>query len=516
MSEVEEFERVRIGNVRDATIAGPAVIDLIHLLAELIENALGFSPPDTTVEIDGRSLGQGGYQFAVIDHGVGMTDVELLAANHRLRGLDELEGMPTRYLGQYVVAKLAAKTGALVRLQPSAGGRGVTALVILPSSALVGERDRDAVAQPLPGSRAAREQGPVPFAPGTAVAPAADTVPVLDVAEVIAPVGADVDLSPVATGPDATEERAAFTSVEADVVEPEPEPWQPWSFDEPTFDAPTSDEPATADALLAEASAPADPVAVAEPLEVESFVVEPVDAEAFSAQPFAAQPFDIEQLEVTSIDDAIGEEASPLDEAASWLADRRVPEPGVDPWQGFLAEEPAADEIAGETAPEPTPSALAEGVVAPPPAPPTAPVQPGWVPAEVVPVAEPVAAAAAPFAVAQDAPVGGTGGAGAGAGAGSTDRVGGLARRVPGASLAESRGREVGATAAPAPARSADAVRSMLSSFQAGRHRGREIEPDAAGDAAGGIATELAPSTSSDAAASEVDPYTVQDGRFPQ
>jgi signal transduction histidine kinase len=158
MSEVEEFERVRIGNVRDATIAGPAVIDLIHLLAELIENALSFSPPDTTVEIDGRSLGQGGYQFAIIDHGVGMTDVELLAANQRLRGLDELEGMPTRYLGQYVVARLATKTGALVRLQPSAGGRGVTALVILPSNALVGERDRDAVAQPLPGSRAARAQ----------------------------------------------------------------------------------------------------------------------------------------------------------------------------------------------------------------------------------------------------------------------------------------------------------------------------------------------------------------------
>lgn len=497
MSEVEEFERVRIGNVREATIAGPAVIDLIHLLAELIENALGFSPPDTTVEIDGRSLGQGGYQFAVIDHGVGMTDVELLAANHRLRGLDELEGMPTRYLGQYVVARLAAKTGALVRLQPSAGGRGVTALVILPSSALVGERDRDAVAQPLPGSRAAREQGPVPFAPGTAVAPAADTVPVLDVAEVIAPVGTELDLSPVATGPDATEERTAFTSVEADVVEPEPEPWQPWSFDEPSLDEPTADEASSE---------------------------EPATAEAFSAQPFAVQPFDIEQLEVTSIEDGadaidVGAAdvdeavaASPLDEAAALLADRRVPEPGIDPWQGFLAEEPAADDTADATAPEPVPSALDEGVVAPPPAPPTAPVQPGWVPAEVVPVAEPVAAAAAPFAVAQDAHVGGTGGAGAGAGAGSTDRVGGLARRVPGASLAESRGREVGGTAAPAPARSADAVRSMLSSFQAGRHRGRDVEPDAAG----GIATKLAPSTSSDAAASEVDPYTVQDGRFPQ
>ncbi|MHB1137458.1 MAG: sensor histidine kinase, partial [Microthrixaceae bacterium] len=173
MSEVEEFERVRIGHLRDATLTGPVVIDLIHLLAEIIENALGFSPPHTTVEIDGRSLGQGGYQFAVIDHGVGMTDVELVAANQRLAGLDELEGMPTRYLGQYVVAKLAAKTGAMVRLQPSSGGRGVTALVILPVAAVIGAPDRSNVASPLPGSRASREQGPEPFAPGAGVAAAA-------------------------------------------------------------------------------------------------------------------------------------------------------------------------------------------------------------------------------------------------------------------------------------------------------------------------------------------------------
>jgi hypothetical protein len=206
MSEVEDFERVRIGNVRDATIAGPAVIDLIHLLAELIENALGFSPPDSTVEIDGRSLGQGGYQFAVIDHGVGMTDVELVAANQRLRGLDELEGMPTRYLGQYVVAKLAAKTGALVRLQPSTGGRGVTALVILPIAALVGERDRDAVAQPLPGSRAAREQGPVPFAPGAA--PLVDTTAVESVGDGT-PIPAAFDLADLAGTAD---EPSAFSA----------------------------------------------------------------------------------------------------------------------------------------------------------------------------------------------------------------------------------------------------------------------------------------------------------------
>jgi signal transduction histidine kinase len=166
MSEVEDFGRVRLGHLGPATLAGPVVIDLVHLLAELIENGLAFSPPDTTVEIDGRSLGQGGYQLAVVDHGVGMSNVELVAANQRLAGLAEVDGMPTRYLGQYVIAKLAAKTGAIVRLQPSVGGRGITAVVSLPESAVVGGADRSSVALPLPGSRAAREQGPEPFAPG--------------------------------------------------------------------------------------------------------------------------------------------------------------------------------------------------------------------------------------------------------------------------------------------------------------------------------------------------------------
>jgi len=165
MSEVEDFERVRLGHLGDTTITGPVVIDLVHMLAELIENALRFSPPDSTVEIDGRSL-QGGYQLAVVDHGVGMADVELVAANQRLAGLDEVDGMPTRYLGQYVIAKLATKTASLVRLQATAGGRGVTAVVSLPASATVGGDDRSSIARPLPGTRASRDQAPELIAPG--------------------------------------------------------------------------------------------------------------------------------------------------------------------------------------------------------------------------------------------------------------------------------------------------------------------------------------------------------------
>ncbi|MFN7151911.1 MAG: ATP-binding protein, partial [Microthrixaceae bacterium] len=279
MSEVEEFERVRIGNVRDATITGPAVIDLIHLLAELIENALNFSPPDTTVEIDGRSLGQGGYQFAVIDHGVGMSDVELLSANHRLTGLDELEGMPTRYLGQYVVAKLAAKTGAMVRLQPSAGGRGVTALVILPSSALIGAPDRSSVAQPLPGSRASREQGPVPFAPGSGVGAGMEAGVMSNEPVDVAPLGADLR---DAADPDDFAWPVP-EPIEAGLVDDPPvaDPVDAWSFDDLVENdvAPTesADDHTDADELARDE------------FDAAAFAPDPVVSDEFDAAAFARE-----------------------------------------------------------------------------------------------------------------------------------------------------------------------------------------------------------------------------------
>jgi signal transduction histidine kinase len=535
MSEVEEFERVRIGNVRDATIAGPAVIDLIHLLAELIENALGFSPPETTVEIDGRSLGQGGYQFAVIDHGVGMTDVELLAANHRLRGLDELEGMPTRYLGQYVVAKLAAKTGALVRLQPTAGGRGVTALVILPISALVGERDRDAVAQPLPGSRAAREQGPVPFAPGAAVAPAIDA-PALG-GDTFADLGA---FSP------APVDAAAHETVEVGLFGPGPssagEPVEATShdtseFDSSGFDAAGFVAEVPGDDIVVEDAVPDETAFVETAFEDTAFVDAAFDDITFERSAFASGGTDRTDEDATDpgpatatevapawvpmsfepdaeaspeVDEVIGDTADANPSAATgadlpdvtpWIAERREVSPDADPWQAFLSDdEPLAGEVDEPVAGE---------AMVPPPAPPAAPVQPGWVPAAVDPAPAPPPAPmpADPVPSLSSAPH-------AAPLSGSTGRPGGLARRVPGASLAESRGRDVGAASAPAHGRSADGVRSMLSSFQAGRHRGRvDGEPEP-----GALATELAPTPSnpSDADPAPDHPNSVHDGRFPQ
>lgn len=258
MSEVEDFERVRLGHLDEATIAGPVVIDLVHMFAELIENALRFSPPDSTVEIDGRPL-QGGYQLAVTDHGVGMADVELVAANQRLAGEDEVDGMPVRYLGQYVIAKLAAKTGSLVRLQATAGGRGVTAVVSLPASAILGSRDRASIARPLPGTLAARESGRELYAPGATLTGAVEQP------DAVIDPGADPFGEPVPSTVELSEDPAERVSEEWG--------WVPDVVETTAYDGRGD---------LQEPLAPADPEP---PLSVEAFAADMFAADVFGALP---------------------------------------------------------------------------------------------------------------------------------------------------------------------------------------------------------------------------------------
>jgi K+-sensing histidine kinase KdpD len=118
--------------------------DLVHLLAELIENALTFSPPDQSVELRGRRL-TGGYTLAVIDAGLGMSPDELATANRRLAGAESFTIAPSKYLGHYVAGNLAARHGIAVALRPTAG-HGITAIVELPPGLLVavaGDRPGD-------------------------------------------------------------------------------------------------------------------------------------------------------------------------------------------------------------------------------------------------------------------------------------------------------------------------------------------------------------------------------------
>ncbi|MEU9508316.1 nitrate- and nitrite sensing domain-containing protein [Micromonospora sp. NPDC048170] len=130
ISEVESYDRVDITAVAPAGVLGRAVGDVIHLLAELIENATAFSGPKTRVEVSGQHVANG-YAVEVTDRGLGMSDAALEETNRRLARSPDFEPTETARLGHFVVARLAARHGIRVRLRPSDGG-GLTAVVLIP------------------------------------------------------------------------------------------------------------------------------------------------------------------------------------------------------------------------------------------------------------------------------------------------------------------------------------------------------------------------------------------------
>jgi anti-sigma regulatory factor (Ser/Thr protein kinase) len=135
ISEVEDYRRVTLRRVDDAYVGGAFVSGVAHMIAELVENGLAFSPPDVDVEIQGRALG-GRYLIGITDQGLGMEPAEMARANARLRGEESYLTAPTRFLGHYVVGHLARQMGIDVELTPSPVA-GVTARVTVPDSLLV-------------------------------------------------------------------------------------------------------------------------------------------------------------------------------------------------------------------------------------------------------------------------------------------------------------------------------------------------------------------------------------------
>ncbi|MEV6012066.1 nitrate- and nitrite sensing domain-containing protein [Streptomyces sp. NPDC051976] len=134
LGEVEQYQRVAILGMEPCRISGRAVGELSHLLAELIENALAFSPPTQPVDVHGWADG-GEYCLAIVDHGVGMSPEDLTLANARIAGKDAARAAAGRYLGHYVVGRLADRLGVEALLSDTPGG-GVSALVTLPAQVL--------------------------------------------------------------------------------------------------------------------------------------------------------------------------------------------------------------------------------------------------------------------------------------------------------------------------------------------------------------------------------------------
>ncbi|WP_328745194.1 nitrate- and nitrite sensing domain-containing protein [Streptomyces sp. NBC_00285] len=134
VSEVEDYARVEVRQLPDASVVGAAVADLTHLLAEIIENAAQFSPPHTRVRVTGEPVGNG-YAIEVEDRGLGMGNETLAEANRRIEQSEALDLFDSDQLGLFVVSRLAARHGIKVHLRTSPYG-GTTAVVLLPTALL--------------------------------------------------------------------------------------------------------------------------------------------------------------------------------------------------------------------------------------------------------------------------------------------------------------------------------------------------------------------------------------------
>ncbi|MEV4639388.1 nitrate- and nitrite sensing domain-containing protein [Actinoplanes sp. NPDC049548] len=145
ISEVEDYKRVDIVSVESSAVLGRAVGDVIHLLAELLENAASFSPPQTRVQVVGQVL-PNGYAVEIEDRGLGMSADALAEANRKLVEPPDFDPADSARLGLFVVARLAARQGIKVSLRPSAYG-GVTAVVLIPGELIT-------AAPPGPGAPA--------------------------------------------------------------------------------------------------------------------------------------------------------------------------------------------------------------------------------------------------------------------------------------------------------------------------------------------------------------------------
>ncbi|MEV6997052.1 nitrate- and nitrite sensing domain-containing protein [Streptomyces sp. NPDC093982] len=134
VSEVEDYARVEVRQLPEASVIGAAVADLTHLLAEIVENAAQFSPPHTRVRITGEPVGNG-YAVEVEDRGLGMGKETLAEANRRIEQSEALDLFDSDRLGLFVVSRLASRHAIKVHLRTSPYG-GTTAVVLLPTALL--------------------------------------------------------------------------------------------------------------------------------------------------------------------------------------------------------------------------------------------------------------------------------------------------------------------------------------------------------------------------------------------
>ncbi|AJF67464.1 sensor histidine kinase [Streptomyces vietnamensis] len=165
-SEVEQYERIELAGVPEAEIHGQAVTDLVHLLAELLENATTFSSPQTKVRVTATRLPDGRVMVEIHDKGIGLTAEDFADINHKLANPPTVDAAVSQRMGLFVVGRLADRHGIRVQLRPSGEQAGTTSLVMLPDAITHGGggeqplQDDFTVSQIIPQQQNAFEAAP--------------------------------------------------------------------------------------------------------------------------------------------------------------------------------------------------------------------------------------------------------------------------------------------------------------------------------------------------------------------
>jgi signal transduction histidine kinase len=139
VAEVEDYVRVDVLSESRDLVAGNAVNDVIHLVAELVENATVFSPPNTRIEVRADRAGTG-LVAEIEDRGLGLSKEELADINTRLANPPEFDLAHSEQLGLFIVSRLAARHAIKVSLRQSVYG-GTAAILVLPFGVIVREEE---------------------------------------------------------------------------------------------------------------------------------------------------------------------------------------------------------------------------------------------------------------------------------------------------------------------------------------------------------------------------------------
>ncbi|MBT1187060.1 HAMP domain-containing protein [Streptomyces sp. CJ_13] len=375
VSEIERYERVELAALPSFTqVAGHAADDISHVLAELLENATTFSPPEARVKVSGWLTDAGEVVLSVVDRGIGITEDRLAALNLRLSTPEAYDEEPEAEhglgLGLYVAGRLAARHGVTAELR-AARDAGTEALVVVPATLLPTAPPLQALTAPdlvLPGVVAEANENTLPWGRGARrPSPPADTpaeaVPAAPEAELLARVVPDAAEAEAFAAPAPEEGEQLPSSDEVFTVpgtDPDPESEQLPSADE-VFTVPAPEAELLArvvpDAAEAEAFAAPDPATVPATVPVPEGEQLPSEDEVFTVP--GADP-DPESEQLPSEDEVFtvpGPEAELLARVVPDAAEAEAftapdPEADVPPAPEESEELPSADEVFTVPGPE--------------------------------------------------------------------------------------------------------------------------------------------------------------------